>query len=407
MNFARSFIEALASLASNKLRSSLTILGIVIGVAAVIAMISIGRGAESSISEQINSIGTNLIFITPGSQDARNPRPLTISDAEALTDRVLAPSVLYSAPVIQTRGEVSRRGESISTSLLAVTPEYAIVRSISVAEGGFISRDHLKARAAVIVLGSDVALSLYGKTEGLIGESVRIQGQPFRVVGVLESKGGSNFGSQDDQVLIPLTTAQSRLVQRGSRDEVDTIYVTAVTADQVTQAVDEVTAILASRHHTTRSQPDFSIINQQDILQIAQTITGTLTIFLGGIAAISLLVGGIGIMNIMLVTVTERTREIGLRKALGARKRDILWQFLTESSVLSLVGGLVGIALGWGISVLIGQIAANSGTPFNPSIGLDTVLIATLFSSAVGLFFGIYPATRAARLQPVDALRYE
>jgi len=407
MNLGKSFIEALASLASNKLRSSLTILGIVIGVGAVIAMISIGRGAESSISDQINSIGTNLIFITSGSQDVRNPRPLTISDAEALKDRVLAPSILYAAPVIQTRGDVTRRGENISTSLLAATPEYAIVRSITVAEGSFITADQLKARAAVIVLGSEVALSLYGKTDGLIGETVRIQGQPFRVIGVLESKGGSNFGSQDDQVLIPLTTAQSRLVQRGSRDEVDTIYVSAVSADQVSQAVDEATSILASRHHVSRSQPDFNIINQQDILQIAQTITGTLTIFLGGIAAISLLVGGIGIMNIMLVTVTERTREIGLRKALGARKRDILWQFLTESSVLSLVGGLIGIALGWGISVLIGKIAANSGTPFNPSIGLDTVLIATLFSSAVGLFFGIYPANRAARLQPVEALRYE
>jgi putative ABC transport system permease protein len=407
MNLGRSFIEALASLASNKLRSALTILGIVIGVGAVIALISVGRGAESSISDQINSIGTNLLYINAGAQDVRNPRPLTIEDANALKDPILAPSVLYAAPVIQSRGEVSQRGESITTSLLAVTPEYAIVRSVNVAEGSFITQDQLKARAAVIVLGSDVALGLYGTTTNVIGKTVRIQGQPFRVISVLESVGGSNFGSQDDQVLIPLTTAQSRLVQRGSRDQVDTIYVSAVSSERVSQAVDEVTAILASRHRVSRNQPDFNILNQQDILQIAQTITGTFTIFLGGIAAISLLVGGIGIMNIMLVTVTERTREIGLRKALGARKRDILWQFLTESAVLSLLGGIIGIILGWGISIIIGKIAANSGTPFNPSIGVDTIMLATLFSSAIGLFFGIYPANRAARLQPVEALRYE
>lgn len=407
MNLGKPFFEALESLANNKLRSSLTILGIVIGVAAVIAMISIGRGAESTINEQINSIGTNLIFINQNYGDVRNPRPLTIDDADALKDPLLAPSVLFVAPVIQSGTIISLRGESINTSLFAVTPEYAFVRSIGVAEGVFISLDQLRSRAAVIVLGSDVALSLFGTTQDIIGETVRIQGQPFRVIGVLESVGGSNFGSQDDQVLIPLTTAQSRLVQRGTRGEVDTIYVSAISPESVSKAIEEVTSILANRHRVSRSAPDFSILNQQDFLEMAATITGTLTIFLGGIAAISLLVGGIGIMNIMLVTVTERTREIGLRKALGARKRDILWQFLAESAVLSLLGGIIGIILGWGISLLIGKIAADSGTPFNPSIGLDTVLLATLFSSAVGLFFGLYPANRAARLQPVEALRYE
>ena len=234
-----------------------------------------------------------------------------------------------------------------------------------------------------------------------------IEGQPFRIIGVLASKGGGMFGSEDNSVLIPFTTAQTRLIQRRTRDQVDMLMVQVVSADAVPTAVEEVSSILRSRHRTDVGADDFTVFSQQDFLSTAATITSVLTIFLGGIAGISLLVGGIGIMNIMLVSVTERTREIGLRKALGARKRDILVQFLTESSLLSLFGGLIGIAFGWLISFIVEKVAIASGTPFYPRIGLDAVLLATIFSAAVGLFFGIYPANRAANLEPVEALRYE
>jgi putative ABC transport system permease protein len=224
---------------------------------------------------------------------------------------------------------------------------------------------------------------------------------------VLEAKGGGSFGSEDDRVIIPLTSAQTRLVRRGGRDEVDISFVQAVSAEQVPAAAQEITDILSQRHRTEIGAPDFTVFSQQDFLSTAATITNVLTIFLGGIAAISLLVGGIGIMNIMLVSVTERTREIGLRKAVGARRRDILVQFLTESSLLSLIGGIIGILFGWLIAAIVGRVAAASGTAFFPRVGVDSVLLATIFSAAVGLFFGIYPANRAAGLEPVEALRYE
>jgi putative ABC transport system permease protein len=258
------------------------------------------------------------------------------------------------------------------------------------------------------VLGPDVAEALFGRREAVTGETIRVEGQPFRVIGVLVAKGGGGFGpSEDDQIMVPLTTAQARLLRRATADRVDMIMVTAISAEAVPQAQEEVAAILRSRHRTEVGVDDFTIATQQEFLDTFSAITGVLTIFLGGIAGISLLVGGIGIMNIMLVSVTERTREIGLRKALGAKKADILIQFLTESSVLSLIGGIIGIGLGWLISVIVGQIAAANDTVFVPVIGVDAVLLATIFSAAVGLFFGIYPANRAAGLEPVEALRYE
>jgi putative ABC transport system permease protein len=237
--------------------------------------------------------------------------------------------------------------------------------------------------------------------------TIRLSGQPFRVIGVLESKGGGGFGSQDDQVLIPLSTGQSRLFHRASRNNIDQILVQANSSKTVTAASNEVTQILTVRHHIGTKAADFTLLTQQDILSSASSITQIFTIFLGGIGGISLLVGGIGIMNIMLVSVTERTREIGLRKALGARRIDILAQFLVESLVLSLIGGAIGVGAAWGISALIGKLAASSGTAITPVINLNTILLATLFSAAIGLFFGLYPANRAAGLEPVEALRYE
>jgi putative ABC transport system permease protein len=408
MNLWSSFIEALESLAANKLRSGLTILGIVIGVAAVIAMISVGRGAQNTITGSIQGIGTNLLFVFQGgSQDVRNPKSLTLGDASAIGDPFQAPSVIGVAPELIGNGEVSYAGESTVTQIEGITPEYGPVRNIGVTEGEFINEEQMLGRASVVLLGQDVADKLFGRKNGLVGESVRIEGQPFRVTGVLESKGGSSFSNEDDRVVVPLTTAQTRLLRRSTPDRIDLLTVQAINSQSVTRADEEIAQILRARHRTAIGEDDFTILTQQDFLDTARTITSVLTIFLGGVAAISLLVGGIGIMNIMLVSVTERTREIGLRKAMGARRADILVQFLTESAVLSLVGGLVGIGLGWTISYVVGRIAAANNANINPAIGLDTILLATLFSTAVGLFFGLYPANRAASLEPVEALRYE
>ncbi len=409
MTLAQTLIEALESLNSNKMRSGLTILGIVIGVAAVIAMLGVGQGAQNSITGSISGIGTNLLFVFSGNRAAevRNARPLTMQDAQALSDPFAAPNVDSVAPFLQRNNvQVAGGGEQTSTSLGGITPEYFVVRNFKVAEGEEISQDHVLGRASVVLLGVEVADKLFGRHEGLVGETVRIEGQPFRVIGIMEKKGGSSFGSQDDVVLIPMSTARTRIIQRGN-DRVDLILVQALTAESVPMASEEVAQILRTRHRTEIGADDFTILSQQDFLQTVQTILGVFTIFLGGIAAISLLVGGIGIMNIMLVSVAERTREIGLRKALGARKRDILIQFLTESSLLSLIGGLIGILFGWLIAYVVGQVATATGNPFTPAVGLDGILLATISSTVIGLFFGIYPANRAASLEPVEALRYE
>jgi putative ABC transport system permease protein len=409
MTVVQAFLEALESLNGNKLRSGLTVLGIVIGVAAVIAMLAVGTGAQESITGSISGIGTNLLFVFRGDpgDNIRNPKPLTLSDADALRDQFAAPSVEAVAPALQGNGTVSFGGEQTSPQIFGVTPDYFQVRNYNITEGEFITEEHMLGRASVVLLGPEVAEALFGHSDGVTGETVRIEGQPFRVIGVLESKGGGSFGSQDNVVIVPFTTAQARLIRRSTSDRVDVIFVQAVSGDVVTQASEEIAAILRNRHRTPVGADDFTVFTQQDLLSTFQSITGILTIFLGGIAGISLLVGGIGIMNIMLVSVTERTREIGLRKALGARKRDILTQFLTESSLLSLIGGIIGIAFGWLISYIVGRVAEASGTAFTPVVGIDAILLATIFSAAVGLFFGIYPASRAASLEPVEALRYE
>jgi len=408
MNLGQAILEAFESLSSNKLRSGLTMLGIVIGVGAVIAMLAVGTGAQNTITGSISGLGSNLLFVFGGNfnEDIRIEQPLTKSDAEALADPFQAPSVDAVAPAIQSSKPITFGSEQTTTQVTGVTPEYAVVRNYGLLEGEFINEGHILGQASVVLLGPDVADKLFGRRDGIIGETVRIQGQPFRVLGVLEPKGGSSFGSQDDIALVPFTTAQARLIQR-NRDRVDLILVQAASADLVPQATEEISQILRARHRSELGADDFTIFTQQDFVATAQMITNVLTIFLGGIAGISLLVGGIGIMNIMLVSVTERTREIGIRKAIGARKRDILFQFLTESSLLSMFGGIIGIGLGWLIAFIVGRIAASSGTPFTPVVGVDAILLATIFSTAVGLFFGLYPANRAANLEPVEALRYE
>jgi putative ABC transport system permease protein len=411
MTIWQAFLEALESLSGNKLRSGLTVLGIVIGVAAVIAMLAVGKGAQESITGSINNIGTNLLVVFPGAKDQDRFRPLTMRDADALRDQLAAPSIEAVAPTLESiGGEVTFGGQQTTSQFLGVTPEYFQVRNVNLAEGEFITEAHLLGRASVVLLGPEVAETLFGHADGVTGETVRIQGQPFRVIGVLESKGGGAFGSEDNQVIVPLTTAKARLLGPKSGqagDRIDVIYVQAASGEVVSQTMEEIAQILRTRHRITGGIDDFTIFTQQDLLAEAESITNVLTIFLGGIAGISLLVGGIGIMNIMLVSVTERTREVGLRKALGARKRDILTQFLTESALLSLLGGMIGILLGWLISLIVRQIAAANNAPFTPVVALDAILLATIFSAAIGLFFGIYPANRAAGLEPVEALRYE
>jgi macrolide transport system ATP-binding/permease protein len=411
-NFVQSVRMALRSLTANKTRSALTMLGIVIGVGAVIAMLSIGRGAQAAITSQIQSIGTNLLFVRPGAvqqggvrQEAGTQQSLTYEDSLSL---VGLQGVVAVAPEVDSFGQFVYQSQNSRTRVLGVTPEYFDVRNYTMAQGEGLTQAEVDGHSSVVVLGDTTATDLFGDSSLAVGKSVRINAVPFRVVGVLASKGTTGFGSQDDVGLVPLTTAQIRFSRnrvQGGQSSVASINVQMADQKLQDQIVAEISDVLRQRHHVT-FQDDFSVASQQDILNTANQITGVLTLFLGGVAGISLLVGGIGIMNIMLVSVTERTREIGLRKAVGARKRDILSQFLTEAAFLSLVGGIIGIALGWGISRLMGRVQFG-GSAITPVVGLDAVLLATLFSGAVGVFFGWYPAWRAAGLNPIDALRYE
>jgi putative ABC transport system permease protein len=416
MKITRIIRETFTSLSANKLRTGLTVLGIVIGVAAVIAMMSVGQGAQNSITSQINAIGTNVLYVSAGSRarfaqggfnGVRNIKQLTLADALALANPIQAPSVNAVAPVIEG-GNISAgaNGQTTTTTVYGVTTSYFSIRNQQVAEGAFFNDQQVSTHARVAIIGLDLATTLFGQTTNLTGQTMLLNNQTFTIIGILKSAGGTSFGSADNQIIIPLTTARDRVLSRPGTN-VDGIYVQATSADSVTEATTQVSDIMRLRHHVAVGKEDFSVLSQASLLTTATSITGILTTFLGGIAGISLLVGGIGIMNIMLVSVVERTREIGLRKALGARNRDIMNQFLAESSFLSLLGGLIGILLGWLISLIIGQIASASGTSLNPAVSLNAVLLATLFSIAVGLFFGIYPARRAARLEPVEALRYE
>ena len=415
MSILESLQIAVDGLVANKLRAILTMLGIIIGVAAVIVMLGIGRGAQASIEAQIQSNGTNLLYVRPGSTQSSGVRQaqgsaatLTYADAQALAEPGAAPAVKAVAPEYNAFGQVVYQGTNSNSRVTGVTPEYLDVRILKLASGDFIDAAAVNAKSTVAVLGANVAKTLFGDADP-IGQSIRINNVAFRVIGVLASKGGTGFGSLDDQVMAPITTAQARLSGSGQfrgSNNVSTINVQIVDAAQNDAAIQQVTAILEERHHTTGDNNDFSVLSQQDILETAATTTGVFTLFLGAIAGISLLVGGIGIMNIMLVSVTERTREIGLRKAVGARRGDILMQFLVEATVLSVLGGLIGVGIAFGVAHLIGGMSVGS-ISLNPTIGLDSVLLASLFSIGVGLFFDAYPANRAAGLNPIEALRYE
>lgn len=413
MKFLDAVRISTGALSANKMRSGLTVLGMVIGVTAVISLLSIGRGARQTVVDRIQGIGSNLLFVQPGQasegrvQGATTLASITLSDAAALADPQQAPSVIGVAPQTNTFAQVVAQGSNMRASVIGTTPDFQWIRNYSVASGDFISDQNVLGKSMVAVIGSSVANTLF-PDQAPVGQSMRINQKPFRVIGVLEAKGGGAFGSQDNSVVIPITTAQTRLrAARSSQGSltVDLINVQAADAKLVNEAKSQITDILRTRHKITAAD-DFQITSQEDILKTAGQITQFFTIFLGAIASISLLVGGIGIMNIMLVSVAERTREIGIRKAVGARRNDLLLQFLLEAVMLSLVGGLLGVALGWGGSKLLPKVSF-SGQTLTSLVSPDIVLLAVSVSVAIGLFFGIYPASRAASLDPIQALRSE
>lgn len=400
--------ETLSALLANKVRTALTMLGIVIGIGSVIALVAIGQGAQISIEESIQSIGSNLIMVTPGSQrvvggyGAAGGRgsadTLLESDAEAIKAQVAG--IKAVALEVSGRYQVTAKGTNTNTSVIGTNPPYTAVRNVEVAGGNFISDQHVKTKAKVAVLGPTTAEDLFGENVAPIGQIIRINGNQFTVVGVTVSKGGSGFGSQDDVIYIPISTAQQYL---SGGDYVTAIDIQAQNADQMALMQAEITALLRQRHNLKGSAADdFSIMNQNDIVETASSITGTFTMLLGAIAGISLLVGGIGIMNMMLTTVTERTREIGLRKAIGATSGDINKQFIAEAIALTAVGGLLGILLGGGLSSLVNYLGV-----LTTKVSLGSVLLAFGVSAAIGIIFGYYPARKASRMSPIEALRYE
>jgi putative ABC transport system permease protein len=406
MNISESFATAFDSIYANKMRSVLTMLGVIIGVAAVIALMSIGNGISEDITGQLSSIGTNLIVISTDFDNSNGYQALSLADVEALSDLFNAPDLSQVSAVVQGNQNVVFEGESLQTAVLGITPNYLTVNNLDEFQvGDGLTANDMNTSARVAVLGATVASDFFG--EGFpVGQAVKINGVSYEVVGVLTESGGGLTGDTDSNVYVPLTTAQSRLYPERTRSgekAVSSIRVEAASAEQVDAAIEQITEVLRDHHGIAyASDDDFSIFDQSSLLDTASQITGTLTAVLGAIAGISLLVGGIGIMNIMLVSVTERTREIGIRKAIGALKRDILAQFLLESLVLSLIGGALGIALGWGISS-VAKAALDVATVIDPG----TVALSVGFAAGVGLIFGIYPAWRAAGLRPIEALRYE
>jgi putative ABC transport system permease protein len=411
-----SFVIAMRSLAANKLRSALTMLGVIIGVGSVITLMSVGRGAEKSITSTLEGMGTNLVYImsqTPGLSGMASMGSagysFTLSDSEAIAERV--PGVLGVAPLIENYVEVAAGTESTVAIVEATTPEYEQVLNFPIGYGQNISDRNVAARDMVVVLGSKVAEDVFGEKDP-VGQKVKINSRQFNVIGVLETKGGQMMGvSMDSIIIVPITTYQARLFPGQTIRGEDAVQQLAVqiedrkTADIVTA---DISALLSDLHRVKEvGREDFMIMTQDQMMDMIKQVTGLLTLLLGAIASISLLVGSIGIMNIMLVSVTERTHEIGIRKAVGAKRRDILLQFLMEAAMLSLSGGAIGIIGGWLVSWAISVFSSAAGMTMNAFVTADIVVLAISVSVFIGLVSGIYPAMRAARLNPIDALHYE
>jgi len=401
------FEQTISALMANKARSGLTVLGIVIGIGSVITMVSIGQGAQGSITSSIESLGSNLLMVSPGMQRSigtqvrmqrGSANTLTLADSEAIAAELSG--VKNVAPQTSSRVQVTAKGANTNTQVYGVTDTYAEVRSISVASGDFISVADNNNYAKIAVLGPTTATDLFGEGSDPVGQTIRISKMDFKVVGVTVSKGGSGMSNSDDAIYIPLATSQRYLT---GNTYVGTINVQGEDAKSLDQLETDITDLLLARHKITDpDKADFSIMNQADIVSSMSSITNTLTYLLAAIAGISLLVGGIGIMNMMLTTVTERTREIGLRKAIGAKKGDITLQFLAEAVALTFTGGVIGVALGWLAAWAIYQFAGVA-----TSISPLSVVLAFGVSAAIGIIFGYYPAWRAAKLNPINALRYE
>jgi putative ABC transport system permease protein len=406
MNLINSFRTAYRGIKANKLRSFLTMLGIMIGVLAVVTLISLGTGASDSATSSIRGLGSNLLIISPGNagngsmgarQAAGSITSLTNDDAQAIKDGVSA--VKKVSPEFSSQAQVVFQNQSTNSSISGVTPEYESVHNFHSEYGSFISSTDQSSQGRVVVLGQNVAAALFGQANPL-GKIIKIKNTPFTVIGIMQKKGQSGFQNLDDMVFIPLSTAQKRLF---GENYLRSVFVQVDKESEVDQASFEIKALLMNRHNISDpADADFTVTSQADILSAVNQITGIMTALLGGIAAISLLVGGIGIMNIMLVSVTERTREIGLRKAVGAKKRDILAQFLIESVLLSVFGGIIGLAFGIGLSYMISKIGG-----FSTVVTTSSILLAFFFSAGIGIFFGVYPASRAAKLSPIEALRFE
>jgi putative ABC transport system permease protein len=414
MSLLESIRIAFASLLANKLRAILTMLGIIIGVGAVIALLALGGAIQTVVTNELQGLGSNLIFVFAGTnnpeQNRRLPPEMTNADLAAISDPLNVPAAFAVTAEYFRNGTLNYAGASYDGRISGVTPNYPVVRNVKIASGTFFDESSNAARSRVVVLGSRVSETLFSN-ENPLGQRVRINDVSFEVVGVLEPRGGSIGPSQDDQAFIPLLTAQSRLFPpptgTARRIELNVIYVQAINDQSIDAAIDQITALLRQRRNLTYQDSNFTMITQQDLVSSFSTITGALTAFLGAIAAISLVVGGIGIMNIMLVSVTERTREIGLRKAVGARRSDIRTQFLIEALVLSVTGGFLGIALGAGLAAIGTSVLQSFSENAVARVQPGAVLLATITSLIVGLVFGLYPAIRASRLNPIDALRYE
>jgi putative ABC transport system permease protein len=399
------FRETIWSLAGNKVRSGLTILGIVIGIASVITMVAIGQGAQSSIQARIQSIGSNLIIVTPGAQRSGgisagqgSNQSLKLEDANAIASQVQ--SVVGVAPEDTHRYQVTAKGNNTNTQITGTVPDYTTVRNVAIDSGNFITDYQQQTAAKVAVMGPAVRDDLFGAGVDPIGQTIRIKNIDFQVIGLTQSKGGTGFNNADDAIYVPLSTEQHYL---SGDDFVTTISISAQDSTILATVQQDLTDLLLQRHNITDpTQADFSAINQADIIATASSITDTFTLLLASIAGISLLVGGIGIMNMMLTTVTERTREIGLRKAVGIKKIYINLQFLSEAVALTFLGGAVGVLLGWGASLAVTRFAGLA-----TQVSLSTILLAFGVSAGVGIVFGFYPARRAANLSPIEALRYE
>ena len=409
MNFSENFRIALRALAANKLRSGLTMLGIIIGVGAVVALMAMGNGATASITSQVQGIGSNLIIVFPGKQDRRRdqftPADMYYSDYEALAKSLT--NVVAIAPSFDGGGQTTLYGKNrVNTAISSTTPAFLTVRAYEMENGRFITQQDRASIARVAVIGSQTAKDLFGGLNP-VGRSIKIGNIPFEIVGVFKSKGASGFSNSDEIIVIPLETGYEKLfgaaATANGKRRVTSITMSATGPDVVTDVIVQTERVLRREHRLKLSDElDFTVLSQGAFLSALNAITATLTAFLGFIGVISLFVGGIGVMNIMLVSVTERTREIGLRKAVGAKRRAILLQFLIETLVLSFIGGLLGIGLGWTISALVnltGQITAK--------VDGGTIAVAFIVTAMVGIFAGLYPAWRASRLRPIEALRYE